>query len=422
MEEKASALTVNDIYSFAKVHYGLKENEFSVFQKENINFLVIPDQLWRKALKGKTQVSESVQINSDGFVTIEESEFFSSKYCCIEHEIEHIRQYRSFSDKSILFEPYPPKYPNFKYELNPLRAQASALIKKTGSSVEAFLLLKESLGYKPEIWVENMLSVIISTACLFEDLDYHVHCGQFQDTYYKPSSIVKALCALKKGCVISSTSACRYCESEDDYQVLLSDIQSEMEEAKAAGKRLGLKVLPFFWINPKHERNYSFFDNLIEKEQYAGFKIHPDAHKWDFSAMDTTKLLDSVCDCAMKHKIPVLIHTGSDQENMPNKFENWFARYQGVAFILAHCKDPEPIIELFSKYPNLLGDVAFCPQDSYEAICNAGFKDRMLFGTDFPITHWYHHYGEEKIDTTVESLTESYKKTLNEMSWFGGEK
>ena len=90
------------------------------------------------------------------------------------------------------------------------------------------------------------------------------------------------------------------------------------------------------------------------------------------------------------------------------------AAFPEVKVHLAHCKDPEPIIQLFSKYKNLVGDTAFCPQDSYEAICKAGFKDRMFFGTDFPISHWYEHHGEKDFPTDEKNLTESYKKTLNE--------
>ena len=34
----------------------------------------------------------------------------------------------------------------------------------------------------------------------------------------------------------------------------------------------------------------------------------------------------------------------------------------------------------------------------------------MFFGTDFPISHWYEHYGEKDFPTDEKTLTESYKK------------
>ena len=86
--------------------------------------------------------------------------------------------------------------------------------------------------------------------------------------------------------------------------------------------------------------------------------------------------------------------------------------------MVAHCKDSAPIIELFSKYKNLYGDTAFCPKDSFDAICKAGFEDRMFYGTDFPVTHWYEHCGEKKISADLNSLTESYARTLKSFAQY----
>ena len=116
---------------------------------------------------------------------------------------------------------------------------------------------------------------------------------------------------------------------------------------------------------------------------------------------------------AEKENYEIYFHTGCSEKDNPLLFEKWFHDFPKVKVHLAHCKDPEPIIKLFSKYKNLVGDTAFCPQDSYEAICKAGFKDRMFFGTDFPISHWYEHYGEKDFPTDEKSLTESYKNTIH---------
>lgn len=127
-------------------------------------------------------------------------------------------------------------------------------------------------------------------------------------------------------------------------------------------------------------------------------------------------MLAEIFSFAEKQNLPIYIHTGVSEHDEPMQFEKWIRDFQKVKVDLAHCKDPKPIIELFSKYKNLVGDTAFCPLDSYKAICDAGFKDRMFFGTDFPITHWYEHLGEENFPTDEKSLTESYAKTLRE-SW-----
>ena len=113
---------------------------------------------------------------------------------------------------------------------------------------------------------------------------------------------------------------------------------------------------------------------------------------------------------AGKENYEIYFHTGCSERDNPLLFENWFSDFPKVKVHLAHCKDPEPIIHLFSKYKNLVGDTAFCPEDSYKKIYEAGFKDRMFFGTDFPISHWYEHYGEKDFPTDEKTLTESYKK------------
>ena len=140
----------------------------------------------------------------------------------------------------------------------------------------------------------------------------------------------------------------------------------------------------------------------------------PFLNDWNPADKKRADLLTKVFEFAEKKNYEIYFHTGCSETDNPLNFEKWFVEYPQVKVHLAHCKDPEPIIELFSKCENLVGDTAFCPQDSYEAICKAGFKDRMFFGTDFPISHWYEHHGEKDFPTDGKSLTESYKNTLNE--------
>lgn len=84
---------------------------------------------------------------------------------------------------------------------------------------------------------------------------------------------------------------------------------------------------------------------------------------------------------------------------------------------LAHCKEAEAIIRLFSKYKNLTGDTAFCPADSYHAICDAGFQNRMYFGNDFPITHWWQKREQTPKIISEQELTEHYAQLLSEKDW-----
>ncbi|MBQ2354940.1 MAG: amidohydrolase family protein, partial [Treponema sp.] len=123
---------------------------------------------------------------------------------------------------------------------------------------------------------------------------------------------------------------------------------------------------------------------------------------------DYPLLLTLIFEFAQKYKLPLFIHTGLSEADEPLQFEKWFCKFPDVKTHLAHCKDPDATISLFSKHPNLLGDTAFCPHDSYSKICKAGFKDRMLFGTDFPITHWYEQ--NKNADYDFNSLNKNYQR------------
>ena len=147
---------------------------------------------------------------------------------------------------------------------------------------------------------------------------------------------------------------------------------------------------------------------------YKGLVVHPFLNDWNTADKKRADLLTKVFEFAKENNYELYFHTGFSPTDNPLNFEKWFVEYPQVKVHLAHCKNPEPIIELFSKCENLVGDTAFCPQDSYEAICKAGFKDRMFFGTDFPISHWYQHCGEENFPADEQVLTESYRKTLKE--------
>ena len=114
------------------------------------------------------------------------------------------------------------------------------------------------------------------------------------------------------------------------------------------------------------------------------------------------------------YNLPIYIHTGCSECDQPLQFERWFKYFPKVEVHLAHCKDPKPIITIFSKYKNIYGDTAFCPSDSYNAICKAGFKERMLFGTDFPITHYFNnHLFGKKI-----SMKEQYLEDCNKIKFY----
>jgi predicted TIM-barrel fold metal-dependent hydrolase len=44
---------------------------------------------------------------------------------------------------------------------------------------------------------------------------------------------------------------------------------------------------------------------------------------------------------------------------------------------------------MFRAHGNVYGDTAFLPAERYRRIVEAGFAERLIPGTDFPITHYF---------------------------------
>ena len=82
-----------------------------------------------------------------------------------------------------------------------------------------------------------------------------------------------------------------------------------------------------------------------------------------------------------------------------------------MRFVLAHCKDVEGVIDIFKKYKNVYGDTAFSSKRTCNEIFKAGFRNRMLFGTDFPITHWFES-SNNGYEVLEENLSSSYSNTI----------
>jgi len=67
---------------------------------------------------------------------------------------------------------------------------------------------------------------------------------------------------------------------------------------------------------------------------------------------------------------------------------------------------------MLEKYPNVSCDTSFVPQEHIRQIVSAGYGDRVLTGTDFPITHYFRtKYPEEGQDNNI-TLREQYKQDI----------
>ncbi len=134
-------------------------------------------------------------------------------------------------------------------------------------------------------------------------------------------------------------------------------------------------------------------EKAMSEAPYKGFKLHPRANIWDISEPFTRALAESAFIYADKKKLPILIHTGPDIDRA-DLFEPFFRLCTNGKIILAHCRPLDTTLRLLAEYDNVFCDTAFVPPEIVKQINEAGFKSKVLFGSDFPITDYFNNNRE----------------------------
>lgn len=240
--------------------------------------------------------------------------------------------------------------------------------------------------------------------------DYHVHIGQFHNVYYNPYKIIDVLshCGISSA-YVSSTTSCIKWETQQEKDIIVEHIRAEFNELLLYSQEKQFDAKPMCWVIPQRYYEGDTVENMYTECDYHGFKIHPRAHSWNIEDDTTIMLLSDICKMAESKKVPILIHTGMCDFEKPNKFEYWFKTFPNVKFILAHCRDVEKILDLFDTYSNLYGDVAFSTPKDMQQILSSVYCERLLFGSDFPITA----YRENMKAYRKIELYENYQKILS---------
>jgi hypothetical protein len=239
----------------------------------------------------------------------------------------------------------------------------------------------------------------------------HIHIGQFKEIYYAAEEVFDAVFTYAgiDRLVFSSTTSCAQ-------GVQYGAVAAEIE---AALKHYGPeKTAPLLWFNPV------FIDQGINIEQtmndlpYQGLKLHPLSNNWDFGNQNHDKALRTLFDYAAQNKMPVLIHTGEGDVQSPDRFQAFFGLYPTVRFILAHSRPAHTTIIMLQKYANVYCDSSFAPEESLQKIAAAGFASRILFGSDFPITHYFKTKYPPQGSNSIPTLREQYREDTAQIARF----
>lgn len=219
-------------------------------------------------------------------------------------------------------------------------------------------------------------------------IDYHIHIGQFNKVYYDAYEVFRAIeFSVPKTKVseihYSSTSSCR-----DDVE--LCKVEEEIAYAQKFSSK-SLFVKPYLWYVPKYAEQNISVKSALQAFDYCGVKLHPFAQNWDFSNLKHKKALEEIFECFTKEK-SILIHCGKDKSCSPNRFEEFFKNFTDTNVILAHSNPVEETVEMLKKYKNVKSDIAYTSKGNIQKLMNTNVNEKVLFGTDFPITHYFNNH------------------------------
>ena len=240
-------------------------------------------------------------------------------------------------------------------------------------------------------------------------IDNHVHVGWFRDGYHYPANVWKEECiaGVDEICV-SSTSSCA-----ELYDLVID----EMKDLKNLA---GDKVHPILWVTPKMLTGGHVRKMLFSSVQWEGIKIHPRAHsEWSEDKSLTTQ----VAELASSLQVPMLIHTDEDCVANADTYKYLYETHPDQLFILAHGRPLNQVLRLLPKYKNIVVDTAFMDVENIQRIAEAGYVDRMVFGTDTPINRLFvkkstHQYIKDCISEIGNALGPEIAKSLLETTFY----
>ena len=206
--------------------------------------------------------------------------------------------------------------------------------------------------------------------------DHHTHIGQFYDLYTSPSELMREMDAVGvEHFASSSTSIC-----EGDYGKVLAEMSEMLNIA-------GNRVMPVLWVLPQMLSDGGLYRFLDSNIPWRMLKIHPQLHPLSWQC--GSRNLQKVIQLAKGLNLPLLIHSGEYAGCYPSLFERAICHNPSVTFILAHGRPLDETINLLQRYQNVLTDTAFMPIEHIAGLCQLNLSDRILWGTDIPIPHYY---------------------------------
>ncbi len=141
------------------------------------------------------------------------------------------------------------------------------------------------------------------------------------------------------------------------------------------------------------------------REDFVALKIHPAMEN-----LATDSDYARAMSLALELQKPLIIHTGYDEAMSCLRFAKIAKFFPDLKLILAHGRPFEQCIEASKYSENIYFDTAYMPASEAEKLVNAGFGDRLIFGSDFPIDR--HFFPNEDANIRYASFKDKMVKIL----------
>lgn len=232
-------------------------------------------------------------------------------------------------------------------------------------------------------------------------IDSHTHIGKMLN-FNMPGEML--LSSMENYGVAFSLTSTINCTETDHSQI---PIPTEMQHsqylsnkqavdfAKASGGKVGVLL----WIKPRFETCDDDFKSLYlkNKDVVYGLKMHPYHSKLPLDNKNVEKYLDF----ASEYRLPMLIHTATEECSKPQGVYNAAKKYPNINFVMGHLglgSDNKQALSLLTQLPNLYGDTCWVDPQNIIDFINNGNEDKLMFGTDNTIdgkdtlSHPYYKY------------------------------
>jgi|GEM_PF-4251425 predicted TIM-barrel fold metal-dependent hydrolase len=171
----------------------------------------------------------------------------------------------------------------------------------------------------------------------------------------------------------------------------LTTQQSELDMFHQANRW----VLPLVWVEPK-SHSVAAVEPLLEGGLFRGLKFHPTISAYPADGA----LMDPFLKLAGKYRLPVSIHSATDDNATPARIVALAKRHPTVSIIMFHTElgahNKSPAIGLIKDVPNIYAETSWTNHESVLEAFNALDSSRTIFGTDATVDG-YDHFSKKSI-------------------------